>query len=342
MPSFLYYVGLFVQADLEAAKEGISRVDEELIPKFWTVVRQGWIFVIPFAILIVGLFWLNFEPEEAALDGCVALIALGLTFGYKGRKMSLKDIFWSIAETGVLVIDLVMIGAAVGMIIGILAKSGLGFALTLVLSQLGEGNFALLLVLAALVCIILGMGMPTIGVYVLVSALVAPSMIEVGVTPMAAHMYVLYFGMLSFITPPIAIAAFAAAKLAGSHPMATGWAATRFGWSAFVVPVLFVFSPSLLLDGAPLELVHDIGSAVAGVWLVSVAIVGYFRRLLTMYMRWVFAVTGFLLLIPATMFQGAGWTDLAGVAIGALIVGREFMVPKAPPAPAYQPGGGGE
>ncbi|MBT3550378.1 MAG: TRAP transporter fused permease subunit [Rhodospirillaceae bacterium] len=342
VPSFLYYVGLFVQADLEAAKEGISRVDEELIPKFWTVVRQGWIFVIPFAILIVGLFWLNFEPEEAALDGCVALIALGLTFGYKGRKMSLKDIFWSIAETGVLVIDLVMIGAAVGMIIGILAKSGLGFALTLVLSQLGEGNFALLLVLAALVCIILGMGMPTIGVYVLVSALVAPSMIEVGVTPMAAHMYVLYFGMLSFITPPIAIAAFAAAKLAGSHPMATGWAATRFGWSAFVVPVLFVFSPSLLLDGAPLELVHDIGSAVAGVWLVSVAIVGYFRRLLTMYMRWVFAVTGFLLLIPATMFQGAGWTDLAGVAIGALIVGREFMVPKAPPAPAYQPGGGGE
>ena len=342
VPSFLYYVGLFVQADLEAAREGISRVDEELIPKFWTVVRQGWIFVIPFAILIVGLFWLNFEPEEAALDGCVALIVLGLAFGYKGRRMTLKDIFWSVAETGVLVIDLVMIGAAVGMIIGILAKSGLGFALTLVLSQLGDGNFALLLVLAAIVCIILGMGMPTIGVYVLVAALVAPSMIEVGVTPMAAHMYVLYFGMLSFITPPIAIAAFAAAKLAGSHPMSTGWAATRFGWSAFVVPVLFVFSPSLLLDGTPLELIHDIGTAVAGVWLVSVAIVGYFRRLLAMYMRVIFTVTGFLLLIPAGMFQGAGWTDLAGVAIGVLIVGREFMVPKSVPAPAYQPGGGGE
>ncbi|NQV57218.1 MAG: TRAP transporter fused permease subunit, partial [Rhodospirillales bacterium] len=118
VPSFLYYVGLFVQADLEAAREGISRVDEELIPKFWTVLRQGWIFIIPFAILIVGLFWLNFEPEEAALNGCAALIVLGLTFGYKGRRMSLKDIFWSIAETGVLVIDLIMIGAAVGMIIG--------------------------------------------------------------------------------------------------------------------------------------------------------------------------------------------------------------------------------
>ncbi len=328
VPSFLYYVGLFVQADLEAAREGISRVDEELIPKFWTVLRQGWIFIIPFAILIVGLFWLNFEPEEAALDGCVALIVLGLAFGYKGRRMSLKDIFWSVAETGVLVIDLVMIGAAVGMIIGILAKSGLGFALTLVLSQLGEGNFGLLLVLAAVVCIILGMGMPTIGVYVLVAALVAPSMIEVGVTPMAAHMYVLYFGMLSFITPPIAIAAFAAAKLADSHPMSTGWAATRFGWSAFVIPVLFVFSPSLLLDGTPLELIHDVGTAVAGVWLVSIAIVGYFRRLLTGIQRTAFTVAGFLLVFPSGAFDLAVWTDVAGGALGAIILFREFTVSK--------------
>lgn len=332
VPSFLYYIGLFVQADLEAARENISRVPEELIPNLWTVVKQGWIFVIPFAILIFGLFWLNFEPEEAALDACLALVVLGLLFGYKGRRMTLKDIFWSAAETGVLIIDLVMIGAAVGMIIGILAKSGLGFALTLVLSQLGEGNFVLLLVLAALVCIVLGMGMPTIGVYVLVSALVAPAMIDVGVTPMAAHMYVLYFGMLSFITPPIAIAAFAAAKLAGSHPMSTGWAATRFGWSAFVVPVLFVFSPSLLLDGAPLDLLHDVGTAVAGVWLVSIGIVGHFRRRLGWTMRGGIMVAGTLLLIPASAFAGGLWTDLAGVVIGGLIVGREFRIPKNRPS----------
>jgi TRAP-type uncharacterized transport system fused permease subunit len=227
-----------------------------------------------------------------------------------------------------------MIGAAVGMIIGILAKSGLGFALTLVLSQLGEGNFGLLLLLAALVCLILGMGMPTIGVYVLVAALVAPAMIEVGVSPMAAHMYVLYFGMLSFITPPICIAAFAAAKLAGSDPMGTGYVATRFGWSAFVVPILFIFSPSLLLDGTVLELAHDISTAIFGVWLVSIGMVGYFRRLLAAAMRFVFAAAGLLLLIPATMFAGAGWTDLAGLAIGGLIVGREFMVPKVQPSAA--------
>ena len=212
VPSVLYYSGLFVQADLEAAREGISRVDEKLIPRMWPVLKSGWIFIIPFVVLILALFSWNFEPEEAALDAAGLLVILGVVFGYKGRRMTLKDIFWSIVETGILVLDLVMIGAAVGMIIGILAKSGLGFALTLVLSQLGEGNFGLLLLLAALVCLILGMGMPTIGVYVLVAALVAPAMIEVGVSPMAAHMYVLYFGMLSFITPPICIAAFAAAK----------------------------------------------------------------------------------------------------------------------------------
>ena len=325
VPSLLYYVGLFVQADLEAAREGISRVEEALIPRLWTVMKQGWIFLIPFAVLIFGLFWLNFEPDEAALDACLVLIVLGLLFGYKGRRMTFRDIFWSVAETGVLVIDLVMIGAAVGMIIGIISKSGLGFALTLVLSQIGSGNFPLLLALAAIVCIVLGMGMPTIGVYVLVSALVAPAMIEVGVTPMAAHMYVLYFGMLSFITPPICIAAFAAAKLAGSHPITTGWSATRFGWSAFVVPILFIFSPSLLLDGTPVELMHDIPTAIAGVWLVSIGIVGYYRRLLSVTVRLLFTLAGFCLLIPAAALPGGIWTDVFGVGVAGLLLAREYV-----------------
>ncbi len=324
VPSLLYYAGLFAQADLEAAKEGIAAVEESLIPKLWPTLKQGWIFMIPFALLVVELFWLNFEPEEAALDACVVLIIFGLLFGYKGRRMTLRDIFWAMAETGVLVIDLVMIGAAVGMIIGILAKSGLGFALTLVLSQLGAGNFGLLLFLAAFVCIVLGMGMPTIGVYVLVSVLVAPAMIEVGVNPMAAHMYVLYFGMLSFITPPICIAAFAAAKLAGSDPMNTGFVATRFGWSAFIVPFLFIFSPSLLLEGDLLTLLHDVTTALVGVWLVSVGLIAYFRAPLGIPARIMAIIGGFALLVPASAFAGALWTDIGGLVLAALAIGRDF------------------
>lgn len=332
VPSILYYAGLFVQADLEAARDGIKRVEEDLIPRAARVLREGWIFIIPFVVLIASLFWFNHEPEESALYASVAFLVFGLAHGYQGKRMTLRDLFWSIAETGILAIDLIMIGAAVGFIIGILAKSGLGFALTLVLSQIGSGNFLLLLVLAAIVCIILGMGMPTIGVYVLVSALVAPAMVETGVSPMAAHMFVLYFGMLSFITPPICIAAFAAAKLAGSDQMRTGYAASRFGWSAFVVPFLFVFSPSLLLEGNLLSLIHDISTAFIGVWLVSAALVGYLFARLGTWQRLALGLGGLLILIPAGAFKGAFWTDIAGLIIAAVILLPVWKQAQAPAA----------
>ena len=324
IPSVLYYAGLFVQADLEAARDGIARIARDLIPRIGPVLKRGWIFTIPFAVLVVALFWLNHEPEEAALEGAAAFIVVGMAFGYKGRRLTLRDIFWAVAETGVLVIDLVMIGAAVGMIIGIIAKSGLGFALTLWLSQIGAGNLPLLLALSAMVCIVLGMGMPTIGVYVLVATLVAPAMVETGVSPMAAHMFVLYYGMLSFITPPVCIGAFFAAKLAEADQMRTGFVAMRFGWSAFVVPFLFIYSPSLLFEGNPLTLLQDVVTAVAGVWLVSASLVGYLFRPLPPVQRSLIAVGGLLLLIPLGAFPVAYWTDVVGLLVAGLVVAREY------------------
>ena len=325
IPSVLYYGGLFVQADLEAAREGIKRIPANLIPRIAPVLKRGWIFTIPFAVLVVSLFSLNHEPEEAALEGSLAFIFVGMAFGYKGRRLTLRDIFWAVAETGVLVIDLVMIGAAVGLIIGIIAKSGLGFALTLWLSQVGAGNLLVLLILSAIVCIVLGMGMPTIGVYVLVATLVAPAMVDTGVSPMAAHMFVLYYGMLSFITPPVCIGAFFAAKLAEADQMRTGFVAMRFGWSAFVVPFLFIYSPSLLFEGDPITLTHDVTTAVAGVWLVSAALVGYFARPLGMVARLALGIAGLALLVPAGTFPGAVWTDVVGVILAGIILGPDYL-----------------
>ncbi len=325
IPSVLYYGGLFVQADLEAAREGIDRIRASLIPRLVPVLKRGWIFIIPFVVLVVALFSLNHEPEEAALEGALAFIVVGVTFGYKGRRLTSRDIFWAVAETGVLVIDLVMIGAAVGLIIGIIAKSGLGFALTLWLSQIGAGNLLLLLILSAIVCIVLGMGMPTIGVYILVATLVAPAMVETGVSPMAAHMFVLYYGMLSFITPPVCIGAFFAAKLAEADQMRTGFIAMRLGWSAFVVPFLFIYSPSLLFEGDPITLIHDVTTAIMGVWLVSAALVGYFTSPLSLATRLALAVAGLALLVPIGTFTGAWWTDVGGLLISAAILGPDFL-----------------
>jgi TRAP transporter 4TM/12TM fusion protein len=325
VPSVLYYVGLFIQADLEAARDGLARVPEELIPPLRPTLRSGGIFILPFAVLIVGMFEFNRLPEEAALYGAGVLLVTGLALGYKGRRMTARDVFDSVARTGVLVLDLVMIGAAVGLIIGILNMSGLGFALTLLLVNMGGDSLPMLLALAALVCIVLGMGMPTLGVYVLVATLIAPAMVETGITPMAAHMFVLYLGMLSFITPPVCIAAFAAANLARADPMRTGLVATRFGWSAFIVPFLFVASPSLLLDGTPWELVHDVATAIGGVWIASMGLVGYSLRPIGWPERGALVLAGLLLLIPAKLLPGEGASTLIGVAIAGAVLARDAL-----------------
>jgi len=341
VPSLLYYVALFIQADLEAARENIAPVPKELIPPVWPVLKNGWVFAAPFFVLIYGMFWLNLLPEEAALYSSGLLLLVGMAFGYRGKRMGLRDVFDSVARTGVLVLDLVMIGAAVGVIIGILNQSGLGFALTLMLVNIGSGNLLLLLLLAGIVCFVLGMGMPTLAVYILVATLIAPAMVEAGIQPMAAHMFVLYLAMLSFITPPVCIAAFAAANLARADPMRTGFAATRFGWAAFFVPFIFVFQPSLLLEGTAVELLHDVGTAVAGVWIGSMGIAGYSMRRIGWLERGAYVVTGFLLLIPASLVSANNITTYLGVILAAALLGRDYLTVRrqrqaaagVPPAP---------
>ena len=169
------------------------------------------------------------------------------------------------------------------------------------------------------------MGLPTLGVYVLLAALVAPALVQVGIEPIGAHLYVLYFGMMSMITPPIALAAFAAASIAKAPAMATGWAAMRFGWSAYVIPVLFVFSPTLLLQGQTWDITIAIASAGMGVWLVSSALAGYFSGHLSVAMRIGFAAFGLIALIPATAFAGAALTDIVGVIGGVGLMALDVM-----------------
>lgn len=163
------------------------------------------------------------------------------------------------------------------------------------------------------------MGMPTVGVYILLATLIAPALIKLGIDPMAAHMFIMYYGCLSMITPPVAIGAYAAANLAGADAMRTGYAAMRFGWTVFVIPFLFVFSGTLLLDGHPLMIVVDSATAVAGVWLISAAMTGYSVRLLGGLGRGYYAVAGVLLLLPFGSFDGARWANLAGAALAVAL-----------------------
>ncbi len=325
IPAVLYYVALFVLADLEAARSGIARVKDEDIPDLVPVLKSGWYFPIPFAALIGALFWLNFQPEMAAMLGTAVIIFNGVVFGYKGKRLNIKDMIEAVRDTGFAVLDIIMIGAAAGIVIGTLSISGIGFGLSLFLVELGGGNIVVLLIISALICIVLGMGMPTVGVYLLLATLIAPSLIEVGISAMAAHLFILYFGMMSMITPPVAIAAFAAATLSGANAMKTGFEAMRFGWFAYLVPFIFVASPELLMEGDAVSILLTVLAACIGVWLVSIAIIGFLVQEMNAVVRILFLITGLAFLIPEKAIGMGVPNDIVGIVLGVVLVTNEYL-----------------
>ncbi|NMG40359.1 TRAP transporter fused permease subunit [Chelativorans sp. ZYF759] len=324
VPAVLYYLALFIQVDLEAGKAGINAMPRSELPRARDVLKSGWHFFLPFVVMIYALFSLNWQPQMAVVAAIVTLIVLAVLFGYKGKRPAIQDLLRSVHRTGLSAVDIIVICAGAGVVIGVLSISGLGFSLTLTLVQIGRGSLLLLLLIAAVVCIILGMGLPTVGVYVLLAALVAPAIIELGVTPISAHLYVMYFGLLSFVTPPVAVAAFAAASIAKGDPLATALQAMRFGWTAYIVPFLFVFSPALVMQGEAGEIAMAVATALFGVFLGSVGMVGYMTRSLGAIHRVAFLGAGMMALMPAGAFEGAVYTDLAGMAAGIVLVGYEL------------------
>ncbi len=324
LPSVLYYAALFMQSDLEAARYGFGKVPEDQIPRVLPVLAAGWIFIAPFVVLVATLFVLNSEPELAAMYAAAIIVVLGFAFGYAGRRMKMKDIWESIVETGVGVCEIIVISAAAGFIMGLFQVSGLAFTFAAYLVDLGGQNLLLLLVLAALVSIILGMGLPTLGVYVMLAILVAPALVKVGILPLAAHMFILYFGMMSLITPPVAPAAYVAAAIAGAPSMATGWTAMRFGWVAYIVPFLFVYAPAILMKGSVTDIVIVTATSLAGIWLICAAMTGYAVRLIGLPLRAAFFAAGVLLMLPHQVSEAVLWLNIAGGAIGIVLLASEI------------------
>ncbi len=318
IPALLYYVALFVQADLQAAKQKIKPLELDNIPATGAVMAKGWVFILPFAAIVIALFWFNQPAETAALWGGAAALLIGLTVGYGTTRMVLRDLWQSAVEAGRSITEIIMISAAAGFIIGVLNVTGLGFAATFALVDLGQGSLFLLLLISAVVCLILGMGMPTVGVYLLLAVLIAPSLVQSGVEPIAAHLFIFYLGMMSMVTPPIGIGAFFAAAIAKASPMATAWESMRFGWTAYIVPFLFVFSPSLLLLGRPGDILLAVATAIIGVYAISAAFVGWLHGPAGALRRVLIGASGIALLLPPGIgdpqtiwINGAGLVALA-------------------------------
>ena len=173
--------------------------------------------------------------------------------------------------------------------------------------------------------IIVGMGMPTAALYILVATLVTPPLVKVGVDPLAAHLFVLYFGLMSMITPPVALAAYAASNIAESRPLETALTGIRLAWPAYVVPFMFALTPTLILKGSPLEVGVAVGTAAVGIWLASAGFLGYFFRPMGALSRLGFVVGGLALLVPAGAFRGALYLDLIGLVLTTGFVGWEYV-----------------
>jgi TRAP-type uncharacterized transport system fused permease subunit len=209
--------------------------------------------------------------------------------------------------------------------VGILSISGLSFSMTIQLLALAGDNVFLLLLLIAVLAFVLGIGLPTVSVYILTATLLAPALVKLGVTPMAAHMFVMYNGILSMITPPVAFAAYAAANIARVPGWNTGWIACLVGWSTFILPFLFVLTPSLLMDGSVTEIALNFSRVLLGIFLGTAAVVGFAMDRLTWQGRALYGLVSVLVVLPPEAFRGAVWVNAAGVLAGVALLVADYV-----------------
>lgn len=297
IPAVLYYVAVFAQVHVEAVKEGLKGLPPEEIPSLKMVIRKGWFYLIPAAVLLYCLFLLYMQPSTSALYA-VAATALVSLFKKETRKIVCSEACTILQDTGRGMLEVGIICAIAGFVIGSISLTGLGLSLSDALVELSGGNVLILLFLAAIGAIILGMGMPVTATYIMLVILIAPALIKLGIEPLAAHLFIMYFGVMSFLTPPVAIAAYVAASIANSDPLLTGFAGVRLGIIAYVVPFVFALSPSLILIGSPGDVLLHVITALLGTVVLAVSFAGYLFDRLGTVKRILLAIGALLFISP--------------------------------------------
>lgn len=316
IPAFLYFLALLVMVDLEAAKDKLVGIPRKHLEPLLKIIKEGWFHSIPLLLLIYLLLVVGYSPARSGLYAIAAIVIINL-FNKKNR-MKIKDYLKVLEKGAIGTMEIAIACACAGIIIGSFALTGLGPRISSILLEFSQGYMLPLLILTMIASIIMGMALPTIVTYMVLSVLVAPTLIEMGVVPIAAHMFVLFFGVVSFVTPPIAFAAFAGAAIAGSDPMKTAITSSRLAICSFILPFMFVYNPELLLVGTGLNLWLAILSALIGIISISMAVQGYIFKELNAIKRILLFVTG-LILVQANVM-----TDLIGYVVFFTIVFLEF------------------
>jgi len=271
-PSLLYYLGLFMQIDAYAAREGLKGLPTEELPSFTKVLADGWYFIAVFVLLIVMLLYMQREAQAPYYATALLLVINQFS---KEHRWNFTRLMQFIEGVGKLFAELAAILAAIGLIIGALTLTGKVGSITYELVNLAGDSVILLLVMGALTSFILGIGMTVTAAYLFLAVTLAPALTSGGLDKLAVHLFMLYWGMISFITPPVAIGAFAAASVAGANGIRTGLQAMRLGTIIYFVPFFFVLNPALIGIGTPMEVIVVFGAAILGVVLISGGLQGY-------------------------------------------------------------------
>jgi TRAP transporter 4TM/12TM fusion protein len=308
IPAMLYFLCVFFNVDLAAQKYGMKGLPREELPQFSRLARQAYLF-LPIIILIGALF-AGFSVIRAGIYAMAAATVVSWLTPY---RMGPKAILYAFEIATKMSLQLVAVCAAAGIIVGVIALTGIGTRFSSLLLGLAGQSQIVALFFAMLVSIILGMGMPTTAAYAVAASVIAPGLIQMGIQPLLAHFFIFYFAVMSAITPPVALAAYAGAAIAQSDPMKTSVEAFKFGLAAFVVPFMFFASPALLMQGTWGEIIHVAASAAMGVFLLSCAVQAWLAGPLNIWLR---------LLVGAAalaMIDGGFLTDAIGLGTAALV-----------------------
>ena len=316
IPAFLYFFAIFAMAHIRAKKLGLRGLARENLPRVWDVLKERGYLVLPF-VVVVALLVMRFTPIYAGCWGIILAIAsAGLK---KTTRMSFSDIIWSLENGAKRVVPVAVACACVGLIIGVCTLTGVSTILGNYILRLSQGDMLLTLFLVTILAIIMGMGLPTTAVYILLVSVAAPTLSSFNLPKLAVHFFVFYFGLMANVTPPVAIPAYAAAGLANSDPGKTGWAAFKLAIPAFIIPYIFIYAPQMLMiNPTLLGVVHVTVTSILGVVMIALAVENFFLTRLSILQR-------LLLFLGGIALMDAGWaTDAVGLAIVIIV----FMLQK--------------
>ena len=304
IPAILYYLAIFSIVHFYSLKIGIQGMPAEELPSIKKVLKEKWIFIVPLFLLVFILI-IGYSPRVSVLVALAATVVV--SWFKKETRMTPSKILDALANSGN---NSVMVGCAcatAGIVIGVVLMTGMGTKITTLVVTLSAGSLMIALPIVMIACLLFGMGLPTVVCYVLLAATVAPSLVNLGIDPLAAHLFIFYFGMLCMVTPPVSFAAYAGAAIAKAEPMKTGWYAWTFALAGFLLPYMFVYNKSLLLMGNLTQISVSVVTSLVGVICLGSAIIGYFAKRTNLHERILLFAAAFLLIQP-------GWaTDIIGL-----------------------------